>query len=184
MVIVLVVLVIIGTYCDSLRRYSSERTTRVCLLCAMLIITPMKSISNLMNRSSVAYSVNLRGPYEKLNALIHRNCDGDDAIYYISQDDNGFNYWIARFNARPNSFNPNFTWAIGESEYQGGMYTQSKTPEQWQQELLEGYDYVAIYKLNEYFTQNYRELFRNPEDIAVNALYKVDKETGLLDRCE
>lgn len=177
-------LVILGTCCDSLCRWGCPRTTQVCLLCAMLIVTPMKNVSNLLNRSSIVYSTTLRAPYERLNALIHKHCDGNDKIYYISQDDNGFNYWIARFNARPSAFNPNFTWAIGESEYQGGMYTQSKTAEQWQQELVDDYDYVAIYKLNGYFTEHYRELFENPDDIGVNALYKVDKATGLLVRCE
>ena len=58
------------------------------------------------------------------------------------------------------------------------------TPEQWQELLLEQYDYVAIYKLNDYFLEHFGMLFGDPDTIAENTLYRVNRETGMLEICK
>jgi len=170
--------------CYATRHWLYGITAQACILCALLAISPARNAVRFIDGTNNETSVSIRAKYQPLEAKIHQFCDGDDRIFFRSQDDNGFDYWVSRFNARPNTFNPNFTWGIGETEYMNGMYAIPKTPEQWQQELLEGYDYVALYKLNGYFWEHYASLFENPEDIGPNCLYRVDRETGLLVKCQ
>ena len=136
-----------------------------------------------MQGAYVESSVNARTPYEVLSREIRQKCDGDDRIYYISQESSGYDYWVSRFNARPNSFSENFSWSIGEPFYDGDVWTKNMTADQWQAMLLEGYDYVALYRINDYFLENYSHLFAQPEEIAVNTLYRVNCQTGLLEKC-
>lgn len=65
----------------------------------------------------------------------------------------------------------------------GDMYSVEKSPEEWMDELVENYDYVALYKLNDYFIQNYAEMFEG-EEIVSNALYRVNKQTQTLELVE
>ena len=69
---------------------------------------------------------------------------------------------------------------MGQPFYEGDIWTVEKTPKQWREELKSNVDYVAIYHLNEYFMENYSEVFEKPEEIRENGIYKVNKETGTL----
>ena len=50
--------------------------------------------------------------------------------------------------------------------------------------LIEDYNYVALYKLNNYFYEHYSMLFENPSEISENTLYWVNKSTGQLEKCD
>ena len=176
-----IVIALLGCYI--IRHWVSGTTAQLCLLCAMLAISPVRDFVSFADGSNIETAASVRKNYQILSEQIHEFCDGDDRIFFVSQDDNGRDYWICRFSARPNTFNPNFTWGLGETEYQGGAYAVPKTAEDWQQELLAGYDYVALYRLNPYFMEHYACLFENPDEIYFSSLYRVDKESGLLVKC-
>lgn len=149
-------------------------------LCALLIVTPLKNVITFVNGTTVKESITIRKPYEPLSKLIHTVCDGNDKIFFISQDTSGFDYWVTRYNARPNQITG---WAIGESDYYNGMYQYLYSAEEWQALLVKEFDYVALFKLNDYFFKHYTVLFEEPLNIETNALYKVDKPSGLLKKC-
>lgn len=157
---------------------------KLTLLAALLLVVPTGIFTGFVRGAYVNQSVAVRAPYETLSAQIRRTCDGDDKIYFVSQETTGFDYWVSRFNARPNQFNGNMTWSIGEAFYDGDIWTKQTTAEEWQTLLLEQYDYVALYQINDYFLENFAQLFAEPESIETNALYRVNRETGLLDQCE
>ena len=70
--------------------------------------------------------------------MVHQSCAGGDGAYY----------WVIRFNARPNATNEHFSWSIGKAFYEGDIFTREISAEQWQQELIREYDYVAIFRIN------------------------------------
>ncbi len=41
--------------------------------------------------------------------------------------------------------------------------------------------YVALYKINNYFLQNFGGLFQDPAAIRENTVFRINKETGLLE---
>lgn len=164
---------------DTNRTHSRE----ICFLLVLILCLPLKSICNLVNGTEKASAHDIRSVYEPLSSVIRNTCDGDDIIYVISQEDNGFDFWVIRFNARPNQVVTAFSWSIGEPFYDGDIWTRSITAEDWRQELISSYDYVALYKLNDYFYETYSILFEQPDTIGENQLYRVNKETGLLENC-
>ncbi len=151
----------------------------------VLLSTPYISLFNFIHRDNVQKSIAIRNPYveivEKANALVDQK---DSRIYVISQEDKGFDCWVLKFNLRPAQ--TNYTgWSIGVPFYEGDIWTDDLNAKEWQNSLIaENYDYVLIYKLNEYFVENYSCNFENIEDIDENNLYKLNRDTGLLELIE
>ena len=68
---------------------------------------------------------------------------------------------------------------------QGDIWSKQLTVKEWRNTLFEDdCDYVAIYRLNDYFYQNYSSIFQNADEICENELYKFDKKKKLLRRCD
>ena len=176
-------LLILLLLADWLCRCCKRREMKLVLLLALVLVVPVEPFGDFMQGEYVQNSINARAPYEKLSKQIQQVCDGTDRIYYVSQESSGYDYWVSRFNARPNSFSENFSWSIGEPFYEGDVWTKQVTSEQWQAQLLEQYDYVALYKINDYFQEHFASLFAQPDEIEENTLYRVNKESGLLEKC-
>ena len=71
----------------------------------------------------------MRNRYEPLHQLIIRNCssEGEDKIYFISEATKGMDYWVTKFNSRPNSFSENWTWSLVEPQFEGDRWTNNST---------------------------------------------------------
>lgn len=164
--------------------WSTRPESKLILLLVLLLASPTELFGDFVRGDYVRASIEAREPYEQLRQTIEEHCDGNDRIYFISQETTGFDYWVSRYNARPNSFNSNFTWSIGTTFYVGDVWTKKTTPQEWHALLMSQYDYVALYKVNDYFLANYGHLFADPENIETNALYFLNKSTGLLVKCE
>lgn len=129
----------------------------------------------------------MRSELDELKNIIHEHCDGDDKIYYISQESSGYDFYATRFNARPNwvAVNDFAGWSLGGPFYDGDIWYISISADELMQQLVEGeYNYLAIYQANDYFIENYADLFESPAEIQDNSLYHVNKEAGVLERCE
>ena len=148
----------------------------------VLLTAPIETVYKYLSRSSVQHSVSVRSPYNALSKKIMDVVPEESNIYLVAQETTGFDYWVLRFNIRPNHVNSMFTWSIGKPFYEGDIWSRSITPQEWKNELLNGYDYVALYKVNDYFLQNFSELFLNRAEIEENTVYWLNKESGLLEK--
>lgn len=176
--------VIIMLYVSGLQKYCKEENfMSLVLIGVMMLISPGEYIYAYVNREKVEESIQIRSSYEELAGIIQGCVSEKSRIYFISQGTTGFDYWVMRYSVRPNSFNSNFSWSIGEPFYEGDIWTREISAEQWQEELWAEYDYVALYRINDYFIQNFSYLFEEPEDIDENSVYKINKETKLLEKC-
>lgn len=161
----------------------------VLLLCMVFTVTPWSSHVSFLNRSYVKESITMRKPYIDYSNHINNIENKDANIYIISQQDKGLDYYILKYEilpfklSTPSGYGIGYSWSIGKPFYEGDIWTATKTAEEWQKELVDKYDYVALYKLNDYFKENFASVFANPLHIKEKALYKVNKETGLLELC-
>ena len=165
-------------------RYTPRsRMTAIAVACAAAVW--LFAPKAFLLRQSVEASAAIRDRYQALNEQIQRNCDEKDKIYFISQENNGFDYWAVRFAARPAWVQVDFGgWSLGEPFYEGDVWTQSLPAKQWG-DLLEkgGYGYVALYRVNDYFIEQYAPLFADPAQITENTLYRFDSRSRQLERC-
>ena len=154
------------------------------MLIFVALVAPYSKFIGFVRGDYIQEGINERAPYEPLKEEIQQHCDGDDRIYFISQKDGIFDYLVSKFNARPNSFSGAYSWRIGEADEDENDSTRIITPAAWRNELLEQYDYVALYKIDDYFVENYGQLFAEPDAILINKLYRVNRQSGLLEQCK
>ncbi len=154
----------------------------------ILSFSPLGTVENYLSRDSVRQAKEIRDRYEPLHDLIRRYCSGtdEDRIYFISQADKGFDYWVTRFIARPNGFAGSWIWSLGEPQYEGDIWTygECRNSDEWMDILNEGnYTHIALYRVNDYFKEHFSDVFSNPDVISDHTLYEKNPETGLFDLC-
>lgn len=154
----------------------------LCLTAGMLIVAPMDRVVDYLNRDNVAESHILRAPHERMAEVILENCDSDDQVYFISQEEVGFDARIARFSARPVSVSSACGWSLGKPYSERDDYSRDISAEEWMDVLMRDYDYVAVYRSNDYFVDTFGTLFENAEEIADGTLYRINKQNRVLER--
>lgn len=147
----------------------------------MLIISPLQRAMDFACGDYVYNSLVYRAAFQKLGDEIAKIPETSH-IFFISQGTGHYELLAARYIFRPHVLNLD-GWSIG-AEGDSSMYTKPITPEEWYEELRESYDYVALYRVNEYFMDNYTSIFLDKNAISERTLYRINKETGLLEKCE
>ncbi|MGN0168567.1 MAG: hypothetical protein ACI4AB_11020 [Acetatifactor sp.] len=164
-----------------LQRFTDQKyLTGLLFLGLMIFVTLMQYVKTYLNRESVQDSVSVRGRYEQMCSLIEEAVPEQANVFIISQEDNGFDRLVLRYSIRPRRATSGF-WSIGEAFYEDDVYTYGIDAERWMEYLVADFDYVALYRINEYFIENYGELFEEGTQIQDNMVYLVNKETGLLE---
>lgn len=153
------------------------------ILTVGILISPVLTAYNhVIEREPVYMSIKLREPYELLLNKIEHQTEEDDRIYIITQESNGFENWILRYELRTRKINKD-GYSIGESFYEGDVYTTEISPQEWMHKLCEQYDYVALYQINNYFVEHYGDLF-GEAGVVTNGVYRVNRESQTLEFVE
>ncbi len=144
--------------------------------------SPVSCMHGVISRKDIKESVLVNAPYEevvnKINGLDHNE---RISVYVICQNVKGW-YSGARSLATYLSILPNMANYTEDpfvfSDEKDDWYIANYEPQEWMDILCDGYDYVAIYDVDDYFTNRYSSLFT--DDIKANCLYQVDKEKKVL----
>lgn len=163
---------------DSYRKIN-KKVLLACLLVLMIMVLPKGNMINLITGKTVSKSIEYRIEYDKdgFEQKIKSLPEGS-RIFFISQQDNGIDYWIMKYVSRPNLFNQNFQWSITTEN--PGEYDRLISEKDLINELKLNYDYVAVYKSDERLSNDYSTLF--PERDNDKTIYKIDKESTKLIR--
>ena len=168
------------------RRFS-EKIAAVITFCIILLCTPMEDMAKLLFRDIVRESIDNRAPYLELSEKIRSVAEEGDYVYLICQDErhwfSGAAYWEISFEVRPAVIdNKDSGWMMAKENT--NWFISGATAEEWRQTLRNNYDYVALYLLDDYFINTFSELFSESTKIEENNVYRIDKETGMLELCE
>ena len=147
----------------------------LCLCAALLVVSPMNAVHSFLNRDSVAASYVRREPLDALAETIRNHCEEADRVYFVSMGSDGRDQVIVQFGAEPAKVDSSLGYDLDPA---------AVSAEVWQSTLLEGYDYVALCQLDGTFAESYDSLFENPEAITDHALYRLDRQKGLLSRVQ
>ena len=176
----IVVVLLLLTAFQSMRKYTTF--FGVVLLGIMFYITPMRSVKDIVSRATVFRSINVRATYTLVSKTVEETVPEGARIYIISQEDNGFDHKVIQFSVRPCSVQSS-DWSIGIPFYDGDVWTRNISPEEWSEVLFSEFDYVLLYKVNDYFVENYAGLFENAESIGDCSVYRVNKDKKILEKC-
>ena len=156
------------------------------VVAVLIIMTPFSCVKNFVNKNGVRDSISFRSAYSDILQDISQNCKEKSKIYFISQEDQGMNYYVVRYSSRPCIIDNVSYWSIGEGPfYDGDIWTKAVTEQEFKDILVNGnYDYVAIYNTNEYFNNNYGSLFYDSGEIENSSLFEFDKKAQKLRRVD
>jgi hypothetical protein len=147
----------------------------------IITISANDKMYGFISMDTVKESLEIRDSYTEICDKIMDCSTVESNIYVVQQESNGFDGLVIRYAVRPNYV---AGASIGEPFYDGDVWTKELTVEEWIEDLCENYDFVALYKLNDYFYQEFSSAFADPDDIEENAVYAVNRETRLLEKCE
>lgn len=165
------------------RRKMKEKTgMEIFLTAGLLVIVPLKTVENYVNRDSVKETRQFRSEYQELTAKIRSIVPENDRIFLISQENNGIDYWVLRYDIRPRRANGR-DWSIGGPYAEEDNWSVQLSCEEFWNRLEQSYQYLALYRTNDYFYENYGELFAEDTEIENNGLYFINRETGKLEKC-
>ena len=165
----------------------NNKNIKICILAGVLVIvTPLNIMHGFFEKDYVNSSISLRSQYDLLTSKIQANCTKNDRIYFIAQEKDVYDYRVMKFNARPSFLGgegAGVSWSIGEPFYEGDTRTVYFTAEEWRTILIQEYDYLALFRINDYFIEHYGEIFLDPAQIDDNTLFYINKTTGYLEKC-
>ena len=160
------------------QEYQGKRFVAFLAACVLMLgIIPAGTAFGIVNRSSVAVARQFRAPYDTLAEQVHAETgDRPAKVYIISQTDDGWDYYVLRYALKP-------CVAAGWRVFMEGEIPEGghlKTSEEWTEELKD-YDYVIIYRTDDVFRETYGKCFAPGSEIQEQRVYKVNKESGLLE---
>lgn len=153
------------------------------LIASILMLLAISSVQmeNVYNFVSGAYknaSINVRNNgFEDIRDTSLTYVDGSNKIWYINQGETSDEHLVYRFLLRPNVVDG--FYEIGEND----DYLYEVSALDWINELIdEEYDFVAIHHLDGEFVESYQSIFK--DEISDNAIYRVNKQTKMLEMCD
>ena len=162
-----------------IRQDSSKNILCIVLLAAVILVSPISTAYDYTMKSHVWVAQKVRSWYQYLADTINSTDDGS-RIYILSQSDDEYDYMVLRYCISPHPCNDSY--CLGKSRFEGDIWSQSYSAFEFWQVLSDGYDYLAIFKLDDFFIENYSCLFADPESISQNTLYYINKTSNLLEK--
>lgn len=135
-----------------------------------------------LTRENVEVSISWRSPYQTIANQIEQLLPEDARIYMVAQESYGEEGVVFHYVLRPREIKK--IASLGGPYSEGDVYSLDLTPEEWMDKLVEKYDNVIIFRLNDGFVERYSELFENPDDIVQGAFFTIDRENRRLVRIE
>lgn len=179
------IFILLMAVCFAIKGNEKKVRTEIFVFCIIMATVPWSVVSMNVTRQTVEHSIETRAPFQVIIDQIEKITKQDtepSSITVICQETQGYEQLLFRFALRPHKIDWNYS--IGEPFYDGDCYTETITAEEWHQRLINKRDYVALYKVNDYFVSEFASVFKNPDDIQENGVYRVNKKTGLLELCK
>ncbi|MBK5240812.1 hypothetical protein [Clostridium sp.] len=148
-----------------------------CILLSLLLNIKVTPVINcfLLGPYNTKGTITLRASYAPITKIKQVVNSKTDKLYFISVADNGFDFWVSRYNITPIKTNLNSdSWSLGKPYYKGDIWTKDIDVDVWAEELKSDYTYVYIYRTNDTFNKRYGEIFEGGStSIKNDTLYYV-----------
>lgn len=158
-----------------------NRNVRAAVLLVVFVVLvsfSYKRVPQLLPDNQVA--VEEHADYALIVEKISRTIQEPNAdIYFIAQNTNGFEWLAFRYHLFPTHVYGH--WSIGASYDENDIYTVSMDVADWLKTLEKSYDYLFIYRCDAAFIARYGGGFACRSDIGENRLYRMNRDTKLLE---
>lgn len=173
--LLIIVALIINKYSNILRK---NNIFCIISIISLICIINYSALLNMVKyaRDSINNTKDIRNQYKKFKSITDKYVKKGDLLYFISTNDDGIDFYIARYELTPNKMNLNYAWSIGNPYNDSDIWTVQISKEDWAKHLINDYNYVYLFDIDEQFISKYNTLFDvNSKSINDNQLYKVEK---------
>jgi len=160
-------------------RWTWRRHLLVILACGCVIFAGSSAVSDLTSREFTAANEKYHTYYAAADTA-QAAIPGDTSVYIVCQNDDGTAFSTLRYALCPRRTNTGTTWWLRDPDDKQYEWTYPVTPEAWQAELKD-YDYVLVYRADDYLQTAVARAVTADGTIQANTIYRVDKDTGLLE---
>lgn len=158
------------------------------LITGMLLVVPWKyiyrSFSGLEVRDSINYAAQYDDVINQINKL-SQYWNENIRVYVICQDKrewfSGAASLATYYGVLPNMANYEEDAFVLSNEVTG-WFCADYTSAEWMDILVNRYDYVAIYQVDDYFIDTYQELFTDRDTITGHSIYYINKDKRILEK--
>lgn len=117
-----------------------------------------------------------RQPYQEIAAKIDVSNTVSPKIAIVSQANTGYDGLVLAYELFPNT---TAKYSLGPAKFDGDIWSRDISPNDWNTMLhAENYEYIIIFKSDEYFSENFRFLFADPAKIKDGSIFKINKTSG------
>ena len=160
-----------------------EKQTRHAFLLFSLILctVALGPVVCIFSRENVTNAKEERAVFQPMAEKIETLVPEKDAVFVVEADDDfGYAYRGIRYVLRPmrTQYGSIRTWCLGGPNNSEEV---SYSAEEWQKELDQNYNYVAIYRTDDYFLENYSDLFEDPSSLRDESVYLFNHNTKHLE---
>lgn len=181
--LVLTIFILINYFTKSTLGRLSQNIKIAFLFVLLLCIIPIDSFidNTILQTSSNNSRRAIRLPYEAVEQYSSLLNPKKDKVYVISQDSNGLDYYILRYDLTPvriqnQPIKPltDVAWSLGSPYSANDLWTVNASPEEWSNSL-NNFTYVYLYKIDSQFINSYGQLFDSVSVIKDKTMYRIYK---------
>lgn len=155
-----------------LRAWLSQLTVGAVLF----LCFPNIYFKDLRKISSEGPALAVRESTEAFAAQIKPNLQLGDKIYFIAQASNGLERTMFYYAMLPFTTSTSWCWSIGPKYFDGDVWTCNTRL----QELLKGFDYLALFNGDRQFWEQERSIFDEASSNKTAGLFKIHRTDGTI----
>ena len=96
----------------------------------------------------------------------------NEKVYFIAQNTNGLERTMFYYGMLPYTSSMSWCWSIGARYFADDVWTCDTKL----QELIQGYDYLALYKVDQQFWDRTNSLFTRTSRGGNSGIYKINRD--------
>lgn len=142
-------------------------------LALFVLLSPFGRALEVARRTEPIASQQIYRNYRNLSAELSARSDRPVRVWLVSQGNPGGDFNAFRYCLRPHGTVGEREWHFGPSP--GPQYGEDRyvAAEDWARQLREGYDYVYLFHIDDYFVEHYAAIFAPGSEPEGRCLYAV-----------
>jgi hypothetical protein len=141
-------------------------------LVVFTLITQGQLMKDLRGIKSVGTDYQLRQEIEGFADQIKKYVQPEQKIYFIAQNSNGLERVMFYYAMLPNTVSMSWCWSLGPKYFEGDVWTCNQAVKG----LVDGYDYLALYRGDDQFWDLNKSFFSPASVGGTRGLYKIEQQ--------
>ena len=141
---------------------------------------PSRFYSDLRAIRSSGSDYQTRQSTEALANEVKRHIQLDQKVYFVAQDSNGFERVMFYYAMLPYTSSMSWCWSFGKKYTEGDVWTCDTS----MLDLLNGYDYLALYRVDKQFWDLYSNLFEADVLGKTSGVFEIKRSDGKIIKIE